>query len=133
MSRRPTSIFGPIFQVEDRSEDPDLRIAEGSWWPVAGGVGRRNTRGNYSSILPAEKVEDGGGSSFFGPRKWKMGEVFRSSDQENRRTPPIFEEPPSSSKKYHPPRLPSDLRPILRSRRSKMGVRSSISGVEYRR
>ena len=32
-SRGPISIFGPIFEVEDRSENPDLRIAERSWWP----------------------------------------------------------------------------------------------------
>ena len=38
MSRGPISIFGPIFKVEDRSEDPDLRIAEGSWRPGEGGA-----------------------------------------------------------------------------------------------
>ena len=30
-SRGSISIFGPIFKVKDRSEHPDLRIAERSW------------------------------------------------------------------------------------------------------
>ena len=80
------------------------------------------------------------------PRKWKMGSFFippapmiedggvlRSLDPEDRRTslhlrrtPPIFEEIAA------PPRLLSDLRPILRGRRSKIGG-SSIFGAEDRR
>ena len=53
------------------------------------------------------------------PRTWKMGRVLRSSEQE-----------------VPPPLLPSDLRPILRSRRSKMGgffdLRGRRSKVEDR-
>ena len=33
-SRGPISIFGPIFKVEDRSEDPDLRIADVSRYSI---------------------------------------------------------------------------------------------------
>ena len=57
--------------------------------------------------------------SFFRPRKSKMrGSSFfgpgRSKNHHLRRTHP------SSKKSHPPPRLPSDLRPILQSRRSKM-------------
>ena len=31
VSRGPISIFGPIFKVEDRAEDGDLRRAERNW------------------------------------------------------------------------------------------------------
>ena len=55
-SRWPISIFGPIFKVQDRSKDPDLRIAEGSWWPERGR--KKKFQGSASSILPAEKIED---------------------------------------------------------------------------
>ena len=99
--------------MENRSEDPALRIAEGSWWPL-GEVGRRSTRGEFFvhssgredgrwGVLRAETVEDGG--------------VLRSSEPDYRRTPPHLRRNPPSSKKFHPSLLPSDLRPILRGRR----------------
>ena len=84
--------------------------------------------------LRVEKVEDAGFFALPAPKTVDRG-VPRSSEPEDRRTPPIFEEPrPLSSKKSHPPsRLLSDLRPILRRQRSKMGGGSSIFGVEDRR
>ena len=85
-----------MFKVEDRAEDPDLRIAERTWWRlVEGGVGRRRRWGGFFVLpvgkvedggffgLPAPKIEDSGGSSFFGAGRSK--------------NPPIFEEPPPPS------------------------------------
>ena len=43
--------------MKDRSEDLDLSIAEGSWWPE--GVGRRSTRMRFF-VHSSEKMEDGG-------------------------------------------------------------------------
>ena len=61
----------------------------------------------------------------------------RSSDPEDRITPSsIFEEPPSSSKKSNlppPSRLPSDLRSILRDRRSKIEDRGGFFDLRGRR
>ena len=130
-SRGPNSIFGPIFKVEDRAEDPNLRIAERGWWPlVEGGVGRRRRWGGFFD-LRVEKVEHGG--FFVLPAPKIDGGVLRSSDPANRRTPPSSKNPPSS-KKSQPPRLLSDLRRILRGRRSKMGgffdLRSRRSKIE---
>ena len=83
-----------------------------------------------------------GGSSFFAPRRWKMGGFFVL------RTRKIEEPSPHLRRTRTPPRLPSDLRPILRGRRSKiedrglfdlrlrrskMGEKSSIFGSEDRR
>ena len=109
-NREPISIFGPIFKVEDRSEDPDLRITERSWRPLVKEeeVGRRRRRRGFF-VLRAEKVEDERG--FFVLRTRKIEE------------PPIFEEPSPHLRKEVPPPLPllpSDLRPILRLRESKM-------------
>ena len=72
------SIFGSIFKVENRSEDPNLRIAEESWCPGGGGARKKKYQGGSSSILPAEKMEDvlraekvEDGEGFFVPRKKK--------------------------------------------------------------
>ena len=43
-------------KVEDRSEDPDLRIAERSWWPGCGRQSKEEVPGSSSSMLPAEKI-----------------------------------------------------------------------------
>ena len=83
----------------------------------AGGVGRRSTREGF--FVHSSGREDGRwvGYSFFVPRRWKMG----CSSFFGGRSPT----PPR-------PLLPSDLRPILRGRRSKMEG-SSIFGSENRR
>ena len=61
-----------------------------------------------------------GGSSFFGPGRSKN-------------PPPSSKNPPHLRRSTTPPLLPSDLRPILRGRKSKMEGGSSISGAEDRR
>ena len=67
-SRAPISIFGSIFKVGNRSEDSDLRIAEGSRWPLEGSEEERSSSSNVPAekgedrgffVLQAEKVEDG--------------------------------------------------------------------------
>ena len=50
-SKEPISIFEPIFKMEDQFEDPHLRIAERSWWPLIEGG--------------SEEEEGWRGSSFF--------------------------------------------------------------------
>ena len=102
-----------MFKVKDQSEDPDLRIAEGSWWP--GEVGRRRTRGVIRLFFRPRrwKMKD---YSFFVPRMWKMEGALRPSQK---RTPALS-------------LFPSDLRPIIRGRRSKMG-NLSIFGPEDQR
>ena len=143
--------------MEDRSEDPDLRIAEGSWWP--GGVERKSTR---EVLCP-----------FFRPRRWKMGGILRSSRREGGRWEGFFvlrrkqsQPPPSSVRSSTQSSGPTiedggffdlrlrtskiedggffDLRPRrskiedggffdLRLRRSKMEERSSNFGFEDRK
>ena len=73
MSRGPISIFGPIFKVGSRSEDPDLRIAEGSWCP---GGGRKKKYQGVFVLRPFFRPRRWkmGDSSFFVPRRWEMGD-----------------------------------------------------------
>ena len=101
--------------VEDRSEDPDLRIPEGSWCSRVGGIGRRRTREASSSILPREDGRWGIIRS--SSRECGRWGVLRSSKEE---VPPAF------------PLLPCDLRIIIQGRRSKIGG-SSIFGSKDRR
>ena len=75
LSRGPISIFAPIFKVNDRFEDLDLRVAERSYWLEERGS-KEEVPGGSSSIFPAEKMEDGG-SSFFVPRRWKIEGFLR--------------------------------------------------------
>ena len=70
-------------------------------------------------VLRAEKVEDGGGR-FFVLRTRKIEEPL-----------PIFEEPPSILEEVPPRSLSSDLRPIHRGRRSKMGGSSIFGGEDH--
>ena len=122
-NRGPISIFGPIFKVEDRAEDPDLRIIQkpGGGW----------SRGGRK---PIEKAQEGGRSSFFRPRKSKIGgsSLFEPGRSKN---PSIVEESPIFEEVAPPSRLPLDLLPILRSRKSKMGgvLLSSASMNEDKR
>ena len=124
--RGPISIFGPIFKVEDRSEDPDLRIAERSWWPL-----EESEEEVPGGLFVHSSGREGGkwGVLRFGPRKWKMGAVNsffgsgRSKNPPSSKTPPIFEEVP-------PPPPSSFFRPMFDSfsgaedRRLKMGASS---------
>ena len=69
--------------MEDLSEDPDLRIAEGSWWP-------RGRKKKCQRVL----------RPFFRPRKWKMG----GCSFFERRSPTLFF---SEKEIPHPLLLPS--------------------------
>ena len=111
---------------------PELRVVEMSWWPMfQGGVGRRRRRGFF--VLLVENVENRGGSSLFGPRKWKMEKVSSFFGAGRSKNPPTFEEPPHLRRsRTPPPSSPSDLRPILRAE-DRRWKGSSIFGAEDRR
>ena len=115
--------------MEDRSEDPELRIAEGSWWP--GGGSEEEVPGECSSsILPAEKMEDG---KFFVLRAEKVedGRFFRSSEEEVPTLPPSSAR---SSTHSSGPKIEDGGFFDLRLRRSKIeDGGSSIFGCEDRR
>ena len=86
--------------MQDRSEDADLRIADGSWWPGEGGGWKKAYQtGGSSSILPAKKIEDGGvlyssaekvedrgASSYFGGESPTPPSSVRSSTHSSRPT-----------------------------------------------
>ena len=73
-----------------------------------------------------EEVPGGVLRPFFRPIRWKMGSVLRSSAEKVEDARILR----SSEEESHLPLLPSDLRPILRSRRSKMG---GFFGLRLRR
>ena len=119
----------PLHRVEGRSRSSDqssrrkigLKVQISRYLRGAGG--RRSKEGSEEEygeevfVLGAENVEDREGYSFFGPRMQDGG--FK---------PGISYNLPSSSKNHsldlqrsYTPLLPTDLRPILRGRRSKMG------------
>ena len=120
----------PIFKVRDSFEDPDFRILEGSWCPGRGRSEDEVPEGVLRLFFRPREWKIEGGSPFFVPRKWKTeGSSFFGG-----RSP------------TPPPLAPSDLRPILRGRRSKMRGffdlrvrrskiegRSTIFGSEERR
>ena len=103
--RGPFSIFGPIFKVEHRSEDPDLRIVvaageKESEEEVLGGFfvhpsDREGNRWGRFFVLRAEEVEKKG---FFVLRTRKIEEPPSSKNPHLRRSPtflffrPIFDQ-----------------------------------------
>ena len=129
-NRGPISIFGPIFKVEDRSEDPDLRVAEGSWWPE-GGSEEEVPGGGSSSILPADKMEDGRvlRSSCLEGGRW--GEVLRSSEEE---VPPSLPSSARSSTHSSGPKIEDGWGVFdLRLRRSKVEDGGGFFDLRVRR
>ena len=130
MSRGSISISEPISWVKDRAEGPDLRIAKRGWWSLFEGgekqkkkklrkfrrsSGREGKRWGFF-VLSAPKIED---ARVLVLRTRKIDLLPCSKN------PPIFEE-------FVLPRLLSDLRPIIRDRRSQMGAGSSTFGLDRR-
>ena len=68
-NKRPISIFGPIFDVEGRAEDPDISIDERIWWRLVEGRGAGRRR-KWGGVLRSSARECGRwrGYSLFGPR-----------------------------------------------------------------
>ena len=126
-----------LLQLEGRSRSsnrsPSRKIGrepQKTWRKLFGGSEEVVTNRSSSFVFPADRCKKRG-SSFFEPRKWKMGVPF-SSVPEDRRTPSSSKNSPLLRKVAHPLlRLSFYLRPIIRGRRSKMGVlRSSKSEIE---
>ena len=129
-SKGPISIPGPIFTVRDRTEDPDLRTAERSWWPLVEGRRSRKKKNAWgsSSFFELRKWKMPRDSSFFGPRGKQMGGYsFFISDWEDRRNPLSSKNPRPSSNKSH---LPSSVRSSTHSSELKIedGGVSSTEG-----
>ena len=124
LRRVPISIFGLIFELENRFEDrisEDRKKPGKSLWEVA-----RTKMGGASFVRPRKSKI--GSSSIFRVQRSKNGGVLRRTSH-LRRKPSIFEETLPSSKNPSPP-LRSDLRSDLGSRKSKIrrGYSFSESG-----
>ena len=131
-SRGPISIFGPIFKVEDRSEDPDLRIAEGSWWPLGGGR-QKKYQGGFFVHSSGREGGRWGGSSFFGSRKWNMGGLFVLRTRKIEEPPPSSKNPPYLRRRPTPPPFIRPIFDLFFEAEDRRWRGSSIFGVEDRR
>ena len=116
-NRGPISIFGPTFKVEDRSEDPDLRIVGRSWWPLVEGGSEEEESGGFFVLL-VEKVEDGGVIRSSGREDGRWGWFFVLRTRNIEEPPHLRRNPPPFSKKSHPP--PSSVRSSTHSSRPKI-------------
>ena len=116
--------------MEDRAEDPDLRIAERTWWRLIEGGSEEGEGGERFFVLAVESVEDGGFFVLPAPKIEDGGSSFFGAGR-SKNPSPTFAEPPSS--KRSPP--PSSVRSSTHSSGPKIvdGGRSSIFASEGRR
>ena len=140
MESRSQSLFGPIFELEDRSEIRLLRDPARVRRPGS------EEEGGGSFVIPAEKVEEGRSYSIFRVRRSMMGGYSFFGTGKSKNPPssknPIFEEPPIFEETPVFEEFPSifDLRnrrsqnPHFRSSEPEDGrtplLRSSVSKIE---
>ena len=117
-NRGPISIFGPIFKVGDRAEDPDLSRAERTWWPLVEAGRKKKKEGGFFILPTSPKIKDG---AFFVLWGRKIEEP-----------PPIFEKPPIFEEVAPPPRLRPIFDPFFGTE-DRRWEGSSIFGAEDRK